>query len=645
MRPMPEKLDHQSFDKRPINHSPAYLTLLVGGLVSLLFYVTVNNEEQARFTAEFTGRAGNLAIAMQSGVESHFGLLNSVSDWFLAEMENGVIEGARATHDKFGIIAKRLYTKYPGVTLMALAPHVPFDQLSHFEESVRANLTPGFRLRESAKGSNRSVSGDYPVLFVEPLEENRGLIGQNLVSILEAAKSAGGAGRKGEWIVTPGQTAPGIATRGDRIILAKPLFYVNESQTGNDGEPVAVFLAALDIEKLLGSIFGGMDFGGIRILLFDMFNPELPSSRRFITGIENSASFEKLDEAELDEIMNGIHVTRNITMANHPWSIILSPTQDYIEEEWAYHAWMFMFGGLMITVLLAGYIDKVVQHTGEMERKVMERTTELTDANRELEREIATRKTAENDVRKKDNELAHAMRLASLGEMAAGVIHEVNQPMTAILTYANNCIYSLKGDNSNLEMVSENLEHVKSQVRRVHKITRYLQGFSRSDSQVFTKVNVNNIVQNVASFFVQQFRSKGIGFTMELDHSLPEATGDLLRLEQVLMNIFLNAVHALEETGTKRLCARTMAKSGSVIRIEISDNGHGMTEEELSNLFKPFFTTKSKDKGTGLGMSISRKIIEDHNGTIFAESEPGVGSIFIIELPTGAGDAQEEING
>jgi len=639
---MPEKLDHQRFDKGRISHFHAYLTLLVGALVSILFYVTVHNEEQARFDAEFAGRAGNLAIAMQGGMENYFDSLNSVSDWFLAEVGNGVINGAKATRDQFGIIAKRLYKKYPGVTLMAMGPYVPFDQVSLFEESVRANLTPGFHLRGGDQDSRAPGSGVYPALFVEPSGENQELTGRDLASILKAGKSAGQGNIPGEWVIAPKSPDSGISTQIGGIVLVKSLLDANEPQTGGDAEPVAVFLAALDIEKLLGSLFSGIDFYGIRVLLFDMFNPELPSSRRFISGVENNTPFEKLAEGELDEIMSGIHVTRNITMANHPWSIILSPTPDYIGERLEYNAWMFMLGGVMITVLLAGYIDNVVQHTGEMERKVMERTMELTNANRELEKEITTRKTAEDDVRTKDNELAHAMRLAALGEMAAGVIHEVNQPMTAILTYVNNCIYSLKGDNANLEMVSENLEHVKSQVGRVHKITRYLQGFSRSDSQVFTKVNVNNIVQNVASFFVHQFRSKGIEFTMELDRALPDATGDLLRLEQVMMNIFLNAVHALEETGEKKICARTMAKSGSVIQIEISDNGHGMTEEELSNLFKPFFTTKSRDKGTGLGMSISRRIIEDHDGAIFAESEPGIGSTFIIELPTG--EAQRGIN-
>lgn len=221
-------------------------------------------------------------------------------------------------------------------------------------------------------------------------------------------------------------------------------------------------------------------------------------------------------------------------------------------------------------------------------------------------------------------------KLAAIGEMAAGVAHELNNPLTAIL--GNTQLLMRKEDENDSKY--ELLTDVYKCGRRCQNIIRNLLTFSRQDEYLFQTCSVNEAVEQVLSLVGYQIRQHHITLTLELDSSLPKIDGSIQQLEQIIINLLLNAKDALEEVerDMKEIIIRTERKK-EWVELSIIDNGAGIDKENLREIFHPFYTTKEAVKGTGLGLSVSIGIAEAHGGTISVESHQGKGSTFTLRLP------------
>jgi PAS domain S-box-containing protein len=223
--------------------------------------------------------------------------------------------------------------------------------------------------------------------------------------------------------------------------------------------------------------------------------------------------------------------------------------------------------------------------------------------------------------------LGRTEKLAAIGELVAGVAHELNNPLTGISTFAQ-LLLEDKLEGEQFESVSL----IKREADRAIGVIRDLLLFARKTDARDVPVDINTIVKHTVRLRALASRSGGIEVHMRLDESNPQARGDEQKLQQVLLNLLVNAESAMEKTQLRHLSLTTQRKQGTV-QIVISDTGHGMPPSVSEHVFEPFFTTKAPGEGTGLGLSVSYGIIQAHNGTISVESTPGVGTTFTILLP------------
>lgn len=222
--------------------------------------------------------------------------------------------------------------------------------------------------------------------------------------------------------------------------------------------------------------------------------------------------------------------------------------------------------------------------------------------------------------------LVQADKLSSIGLLAAGVAHEVNTPLAVISTYAQMLAKQVNGDDQKAKL----LDKIAKQTFRASEIVNSLLNFSRtSTASDFDDVDLNKVVRETATLLEHQLRKAGIQVKMELDEKLPLIRGNFGRLQQVFLNLFLNARDAMESGGTLTVESRS---EGGHAFLEVRDTGPGIPPELMNRIFDPFFTTKTARKGTGLGLSISYGIVEEHGGSIEAASG-GPGAVFRLEFP------------
>ncbi|GIN20972.1 MAG TPA: PAS domain S-box protein [Bacillus bacterium] len=221
-------------------------------------------------------------------------------------------------------------------------------------------------------------------------------------------------------------------------------------------------------------------------------------------------------------------------------------------------------------------------------------------------------------------------KLAAIGEMAAGVAHELNNPLTAILGNTQLLMRKVKETEVSHVLLTDIFKCSK----RCQDIIRNLLTFSRQDEYLFQTCSINDAVEQVLSLIGYQIRQSHIHLEVSLDREIPLVDGSIQQLEQIIINLLLNAKDALDEVSKtdKEISIRTESCMGEVT-LSVIDNGTGIDSKEIKEIFHPFYTTKEAVKGTGLGLSVSLGIAEAHGGTIDVKSEPGKGSEFILRLP------------
>jgi two-component system NtrC family sensor kinase len=227
---------------------------------------------------------------------------------------------------------------------------------------------------------------------------------------------------------------------------------------------------------------------------------------------------------------------------------------------------------------------------------------------------------------KLEEQLRHADRLATLGQLAAGVAHELNEPLANILGFAQlakKAPHVPKQAGEDLEKIVRNCLHAREIIQR-------LLTFGRQMPPEKTRLSLNHIVTEQLTFMEARCRKAGVEIVRTLADDLPEVNADASQIHQVLVNLVVNAVQAMQGGGTLTIETRASEESVSLI---VRDTGTGMTEATKRNIFTPFFTTKDVSEGTGLGLPVVHGIVISHGGKISVESEPGRGTMFEVKLP------------
>ncbi len=248
-----------------------------------------------------------------------------------------------------------------------------------------------------------------------------------------------------------------------------------------------------------------------------------------------------------------------------------------------------------------------------------------------LEQEINERQLAQEQALDHQAELAHVARLSTMGEMASGLAHELNQPLSAINTYVQGCIRRINMGTDDPKEIVNALQLTAQQAERAGGIIRRLRSFVRKGESHKTYSEINHLVNEVTSFLEIQLKNRNVNLKLELEDNLPPVLADIIQVEQVLINLLRNAIEAMPDLESPTILVSTQLLNHNLIELCVIDSGHGISKDKLKRIFNPFFTTKSS--GMGMGLSISSSIIEAHNGKLYARNNAEQGARFCFTLP------------
>ena len=277
-------------------------------------------------------------------------------------------------------------------------------------------------------------------------------------------------------------------------------------------------------------------------------------------------------------------------------------------------------------------IGQLAESFNHMLVRLKQARQELEDYGRVLEEKVEERS---QQLRKIQVQLMQSEKLASLGRLASGVAHEINSPLTGILTFSHLLMRKLK-DNPELQ---KELELIVRETTRVSAIARGLLDFARESKPQKRPCNINDLILHTLALVERQAVFQNIRIVKNLDPQVPIILLDANQIQQVFMNILLNAADAMSQEGTLTITSN-FPPGNSFVRVKFTDTGCGIPEENLTRIFDPFFTTKAEKKGTGLGLAVSYGIIERHRGRIEVQSELNRGTTIAIHLPL---EAAEEV--
>lgn len=246
--------------------------------------------------------------------------------------------------------------------------------------------------------------------------------------------------------------------------------------------------------------------------------------------------------------------------------------------------------------------------------------------------DVTDRRTAEDKARDYLGQLARINRAASMGEMATSIAHEVNQPLFAIVSNAQTAQRLLDREQPDTDEVGEALSDIVNDGNRAAKIIKHIRSMVRKEQSATEELDLNQVVHEAIQFIAPEIRKRALTLKTDLGEDLPQVMGSSIELQQVILNLIINAAQAMSDTDdhSRELCVRTLAANGSV-ELAVEDGGVGFDEEEAARLFEPFFTTKAG--GTGMGLAINRTIVEAHGGRIWAKPNSERGATFSFTLP------------
>lgn len=473
-----------------------------------------------------------------------------------------------------------------------------------------------------------------------------GIVGEDLVTRALAGVSA-----------TP--SADAATTRISTVAMpgTEPLLVLAESLPPLRNQPARILLACLRLKELADAVERGRGFGSA---LVDSSGKVLVAGGRFAgAGVAGAApAWIKpmlevqtpsqvgvvtreftADKTQYIGARTAARVAGVITITAIPRSAAYLTARDLLDNLMLV-SMALIVAGAVVALLLSRRLTKPLEQLalgaerigqGDFDTRVhAESSDEIGALAVAFNRMASGLQERELALIQAQRALVHSEKMAAFGQLGAGIAHEVNNPLAGILGHAQLAIRRLGPENP----AKASLDLIARETRRCIDIIKNLMRFARQETLQFQPVDANEAVAAALSIVDHQLSLHGIRIVRELGESLPQVSGDINQLQQVLVNLAINAQQAM--TGQRgELFVRTRAVGGQVL-IELQDSGPGISPELQKKIFEPFFTTKAAGQGTGLGLSVSYGIIESHGGRIEVRSSLGSGATFVISLPVAA---------
>ncbi|MES9964458.1 MAG: ATP-binding protein [Candidatus Sedimenticola sp. 20ELBAFRAG] len=284
----------------------------------------------------------------------------------------------------------------------------------------------------------------------------------------------------------------------------------------------------------------------------------------------------------------------------------------------------------MLVALLGFFFASRVQSRQLLEKRVEVRTRELNETNLRLRDEIRERIKTEEQLRQTHEELIQAEKLAALGQMSAGLVHEINQPLSAMQTFLASTRLLLNRDDKS--SVEENLDDIEAMVRRMNSIVSHLKSFASKSKGQTTRVALDEVVENALLLMRPRLKRDSVTLEWQPPSDAVCVYGDEIKLEQIMINLIRNALDAMQYQEQERKLGISVLTEDKKVTVQITDTGPGIMDADLPRVFDPFFTTKEPGQGLGLGLSVSFGIAKEFGGNIEAENRTEGGAVFRLSL-------------
>ncbi|MCH8999855.1 MAG: CHASE domain-containing protein [Proteobacteria bacterium] len=655
-------------------HLPTALVLMLGVLISGTGFLLANNFYQNRSQQAFDRPAAHYTAIFSQAIDRYLEVINSVGTFMAASNEVDRWEF-------FALVGKSL-PRFPGIRALVWIPRVPAEKRGDYEKQGQKDGLYGFGFTEKDSLGNivpaRERDEYYPVYYVEPFEGNQTILGFDLASSRDGRRILDRARDTGQMIAAQ-QVALVQADDDQAAFLTVLPIYDSRTEPATIadrrkalvGFVLGVFRFSDMIEVALRN-FASAD--ALEVYLYDTAaRPE----ERLIFFHPSPLRRDSATPLPEDRVYAGPYSATAYDAAGREWSIVVKPAPGYFVEDANLVSWGVVAVGLLLTALLLQYLLSSASRTRVIEQSVAQRTAELLESNEALEAEIRERKRAERERVSLERELAQIQKMESLGTLAGGIAHEINSPVQyvgenlgflresmaglsrvlrkyGILAEAAQSAGVLSDEVAEVATATEaaDLEFLRREmpasidqslegIERISEIVRAIREFSHPDAKEMIAIDINHAIATTLTVANNQIKYVADVET-DLDESLPPVSCLPGELNQVILNLLVNAAHAIEETASDRRGRITVTTRnlGDRVEIRIGDTGTGIPEAIRKKIFDPFFTTKEPGKGTGQGLAISHTIItKKHGGTIDLETEPGKGTTFIIRLPLEAPDS------
>jgi len=648
----------------------------IGLLVSVQLFLTAKQYEHERINSQFLEAAKDRVTLLQQEINASLYEVESLGAFYSASDNISRVQ--------FRAFVQPFLAHNPAIQALEWIPRVTDAQRPQHEFNAQQDGIATYQItqRQAQGAMVRADTRDeyFPVFYVEPFASNEAAVGFNLASSATRLVTLKQARETGLMLATARITLVQEEEKQQGFLVFLPV-YKKEAAAGAAMTLQGFALGVFRIGDILTNAVSYLDPLGINISLFD---DSAPIEKSFLAHYPSQGSNNSEDSTLLSQ--QPMQYSESFEVAGRQWRVISTPTQKYLASGRSFGPWLALTVSLLLTLSLSGYLYlnlKRVRQGQEYTRRLLHSKESLQlevevriQAEQELKHSNSELETAHVQLKSQQQQLVHSEKLASVGQLAAGVAHEINNPtgyvmgnLEVLKEYKHSIqeIFKAYGamekeiqnsENQSMNLALKQVDDLKANhdldyiltdmdellndsingTVRIQKIVQDLKSFSRVNDSDKKSVDLNEEVIETALRLVWNELKYKCTLQKELK-DLPKFSCFPGELSQVIMNLLTNASDAIEEKGEISIFSESL---DSHILIRICDDGCGISEADMLKLFDPFFTTKEVGKGTGLGLSISQGIVKKHGGTLTVTSKIGEGTCFTILLPMT--DTSDEAN-